>query len=444
MKNLGFYYNKLYFNDLNSLNSDDSSILEKEKFYEQIFKKIEVKATNKELLDSKFSSSDFEEMEEVKQIDNLYNFSLKTTYPGLIIGSGYSHEMKIDNFFKLGLSFDYTTGLPIIPGSSIKGLLRSSFPGLYKEEFKKMKLNENEKIIMEEAYKNREIYIIQLLEGIIDKKRIDAESSKDFVYKLESELFEGIIMDENREIYSTLPLFRDVYFDAEIAYENNERISILSDDYITPHNQGEFKNPVPIKFLKVSPNVVFEFKFKLPIKYKAIRYNNKQIETKEFTPLLTYQEKLELFRNILLDLGIGAKTNVGYGQFESLSKEEHLTYCRKRNERIEKKKYEVLKRNQEVEEAKILDGKSESYKKIYKKVLVIKDETEKIRAAKKLLSEKKSENIESAEIEKLAELIKEDLVKRKNFIFNAKNECKNKDVKYTKIVCDILKIDLPI
>src|SRR5690606_9438219 len=56
-------------------------------------------------------------------------WELYTTYPGLLIGSGYQHESGGENEFKIGFFFDYTTGLPQIPGSSVKGVLRSSFPG---------------------------------------------------------------------------------------------------------------------------------------------------------------------------------------------------------------------------------------------------------------------------------------------------------------------------
>ncbi len=56
-------------------------------------------------------------------------FDVVTTYPGLLIGTGYTHEKKNDeDAFKIGFFFDYTSGMPIIPGSSVKGLLRSAFP----------------------------------------------------------------------------------------------------------------------------------------------------------------------------------------------------------------------------------------------------------------------------------------------------------------------------
>ena len=54
-------------------------------------------------------------------------FKVKTIYPGLVCGIGYEHELGFENEFKLGFSFDHTTGLPYIPGSSVKGTLRSAF-----------------------------------------------------------------------------------------------------------------------------------------------------------------------------------------------------------------------------------------------------------------------------------------------------------------------------
>jgi CRISPR-associated protein Cmr6 len=56
--------------------------------------------------------------------------------------------------------------------------------------------------------------------------------------------------------------------------------------------------------VKVLPEVQFEFAF--------------QLKNSQVLPALTAANKLDLFQQILLDLGVGAKTNVGYGQFESI------------------------------------------------------------------------------------------------------------------------------
>ena len=68
-------------------------------------------------------------------ISNSKVLHFTTTYPGMVMGTGYTHEQKkgtseelSKEAFKIGFFFDYTSGMPIIPGSSVKGLLRSAFP----------------------------------------------------------------------------------------------------------------------------------------------------------------------------------------------------------------------------------------------------------------------------------------------------------------------------
>ncbi len=198
---------------------------------------------------------------------------LTTIYPGLLIGSGYQHEIGgVAGEFQLGFFFDYTTGMPVVSGSSVKGVLRSVF-------------------------KHHE-YIKEYLD-----KEIDIE-------KLELEIFEAR---------------KDKFFDAFIIKSDNINEAFLDDDYITPHND-EFKDPVPLRFLKVSPNVTFRFYFDLR------------------DGIITKVEKLLLFDKILQDLGVGAKTNVGYGQLigtnEKVLKEQQDKIAKKDEE---KQKQEVLK-----------------------------------------------------------------------------------------------------
>lgn len=206
---------------------------------------------------------------------HIQSFRLKTIYPGLVLGTGYHHETGVEGEFKIGFYFDYTTGLPIIPGSSIKGLLRSAFPlrgKLYKDE--------------------RAQYILSLLNK---DESFDLEA-------LELEIFEGIkdkFAKKSKDKY--LPISkRDIFYDAfPISVGDN---GLFSDDFITPHKEP-LKNPIPLRFLKISPGVSFQFNFNFK------------------DGLITSAEKLKLFLNILLDFGIGAKTNVGYGKFEDLDRD---------------------------------------------------------------------------------------------------------------------------
>lgn len=229
-KNIGYlFYKKLYANKDVEKKLLDSCYESKEKG---------------SIKDSEIIGEILKFQVEKKEIIKLGNSSLKlkTTYPGLLLGSGYSHDTGLEGDFKLGFYFDYTTGLPIIPGSSIKGVLRSVFK--HKDYIKEL-LGKEEVVIKE----------------------------------LEQEIFD----------------YGDIFYDAEIETEGKK---IFGEDYLCPHDENPLKNPTPLKFLKVLPGITFKFQFELK------------------SGLITTEEKNELFRKILLDIGIGAKTNVGYGQFD--------------------------------------------------------------------------------------------------------------------------------
>lgn len=177
--------------------------------------------------------------EELFSVSQAQTFELTTIYPGLLVGSGYSHPKLAQNKddFQLGFFFDHTTGLPIISGSSIKGLLRS---------------------VIEKSDFTKEVY----------DKDVDTTVFEDQA---------------------------SIFYDAFIVSTKNEENKIFGTDFITNHysneKDGMFKEPNPIKFLKIFPNVTFRFQFKVDDKY------------------------LELFKEIIVDFGLGAKTNTGYGKF---------------------------------------------------------------------------------------------------------------------------------
>lgn len=216
-----------------------------------------------------------------------HQLKLTTTYPGLLIGSGYSHEsgQKNEDELKIGFFFDHTSGLPCLPGSSVKGVLRSAFPNKKKIEklkTKKKKETDEEKIKRIEQKIGIELSKEKYIRSIITN--IDKNNNVD-IFELKDNIFEA---PENTSIYN-----RDIFFDAFPISDNGK---LLGNDYITPH-KDPLKNPIPLQFMKVMPQVEFQFNFKL---------------TDNIIPAIV---KLELFKQILLDLGIGAKTNVGYGQF---------------------------------------------------------------------------------------------------------------------------------
>ncbi len=192
-----------------------------------------------------------------EEMKNRKSFRLATVYPGLLVGTGYPHEglRKAKNSaIKLGFFFDHVTGLPVIPGSSLKGVLRSYFPEMQKAgektDAKKMMLAE--------------------LTGLEQAKIAD----------LEKNLFEGT----------------DVFLGGFPLIPRDGKL--LDSDYITPHKE-QFKNPIPIRLLKVRPGVTFEFLFLLH----------------DYAGIMNADQKLDLYKKLLLLGGIGAKTNVGFGQF---------------------------------------------------------------------------------------------------------------------------------
>ena len=218
-------------------------------------------------------------VKEEKTLGNTH-FKTTTTYPGLLLGSGNAHELpKVEGQAILGFHFDYTSGLPVIQGSSVKGVLRS-------------------------AFKHWE-YIAELT---------DIKSEKE-VKSLESEIFDN----------------SDIFFDAVIISEGK----ILGDDYLAPHGDDPLKNPIPLRFIKVMPNVTFMFDFELS------------------DGILLKDDKRILFQTILEDLGLGAKTNVGYGKFENFS-----TFKTQEERALDekalalKKEQDEAKRVQEIEDKK--------------------------------------------------------------------------------------------
>jgi len=172
-----------------------------------------------------------------------HSFVLTVCYPGLLVGIGNAHDAGVsDEEIGVGFSFDYVTGQPYIPGSTVKGLLRSHF-------------KDHPQVIAELCGKDPE-----------------------WVRQLEQDIFD----------------YRDVFFDA-VVYDSDLQGLLIGPEVITPH-RSPTENPVPIKLLKILPDVRFSFRFCLTD-----------------SPLMGSTEKEALFRQLLCLFGIGAKTNVGFG-----------------------------------------------------------------------------------------------------------------------------------
>lgn len=200
-------------------------------------------------------------------------------YPGLVMGIGTSHEIGTTGEIAIGFSFDYVTGLPYLPGSSLKGILKDKFK--YGE------------------------YIVSILKKL--KVYVPQDETKYELYL--KKLVQVLFGDEEDH---GVDIFLDSYVEASKG--------ILKLDYLAPHSRDVNKkdsifsvNVLPM--LRISPNKAIHLRFILKTSdVPALKDKENNIIVDGYT--ITKQQKLELFKQILRDFGIGAKTNVGYGNLE--------------------------------------------------------------------------------------------------------------------------------
>lgn len=219
-----------------------------------------------------------EEVSNVLRTANFYVVKMKVQAPGLLIGSGLAHGLPgSEEDVKTGLQFDYTSGLPVIPGSSVKGVIRSAFPTITEDKEQS-----------NEADAEKLNYIKSLIADIPE--------------------FSSLVLEDNDILELGNQMFNhgDIFADALLVgygtrmKQHGPVKQVLTEDYITPHTGGPLAQPIPIKIVKVAPGVTFAFCFK---------FN----ETKIGAKVVSASMKKALCAAILQDLGVGAKTNVGYG-----------------------------------------------------------------------------------------------------------------------------------
>ena len=211
----------------------------------------------------------------VPSLGSVDSFELEILYPGLITGIGIQHEARVEGEFKLGLHLDYTTGLPVIYGSTVKGVLRSYFKEVYDGP------------------------------GVVD---------------VINDIFEGIGPNgKPKSIYA-----RDIFYDAVISKANAANL-ILCGDSLAPHggdsHTDPFVEPVPISFVKIAPGVKLLFRFKLCDTLDAAG-----------NVVISAEKKKTDFLKILTLFGIGAKTNVGYGQLKATEEMEQQVRIQRGND----------------------------------------------------------------------------------------------------------------
>ena len=185
-----------------------------------------------------------------------------TTASRLLFGIGYQHPAEI------GFMFDWSTGLPIIPGSSLKGMALDVARYVVKNEVEveDLSLDDGEKI----------------------------------------EIF-GSEHDAKEKTGGNV-----IFLPACPITENNR--PFLEVDVMTPHYQpyysdpennppADWHSPVPLNFLTVPEGIRYCF-----------RLADRRNLTDTSAPCLTNAEKL--LRHALTEFGVGAKTSVSYGYFK--------------------------------------------------------------------------------------------------------------------------------
>lgn len=208
------------------------------------------------------------------------NFPLRTS-SRLLFGIGYPSATEI------GFMFDWTTGLPIIPGSSLKGVALSAAKLVLRGELEIETLSLSCKDVVE----------------IFGAQKLDEEEKKDPALRC--------LDADDKDVGASAG---EVVFLAAYPEIENEQ-NFLELDVMTPHYSPYYSDtsgrippadwfaPVPHLFLTVPRAIKYHF--------QLLFRRNLYVTTGE---LLTKTE--QILKYALTNFGAGAKTNVGYGLFE--------------------------------------------------------------------------------------------------------------------------------
>ncbi|MFQ3620261.1 MAG: type III-B CRISPR module RAMP protein Cmr6 [Spirochaetales bacterium] len=186
-----------------------------------------------------------------------------------LTGIGNSHPSETS------LTLDYILGIPFIPASTIKGIVRFC---------NALRLIETQKI---QAEKFNDVLID------INTKRLFGSSADDFKNK------------KTKPNKGSL-IFLDAYPIPPVTLE----IDILNPHYMKyyePNNRNTWpadcSEPIPVKYLVVKPGTKFIFRCIVPVDLKS---------------------KVEVLYKDIFNEGIGAKTSSGYGKFDCITEDSHF------------------------------------------------------------------------------------------------------------------------
>lgn len=297
--NFGLYFKK--FIELNE-NDDFKKYIDQEEDTRRNIPKIDGNETRLknlyEKIDSNYISNVLNKKNEslskyLKELENKNyaifekKFKLQSR---MILGIGETTATEI------GMIFDYTTGVPYIPASSIKGVIRFSYiQDLIKKlesdnelrskviELEHNKNNESNEVLIENA-KDTNIYLLFGGDKLI--KEIDKQNE----YWILEGTYSGAIK----------------FFDSYPVKKPKLDIDIINVHYQDYYKDGSIPptdtmDPKPLKFLTVASGT--EFIFRYAIDKDRVKNDN----------IISEFEKI--FLTALKENGLGAKTKIGYGIF---------------------------------------------------------------------------------------------------------------------------------
>ena len=238
--------------------------------------------------------------------ENEKNKCLKLkTASRLVVGLGAGHVLETS------LTLHHIFGIPYIPGSALKGVVRMINFWKIAEKLNKKSDEDIEKL-------QKQLYDDENLNS--DKNDSDKNDILKHKLLFGTQKFKGLL----------------VFLDAYPEIQNNQQIFEL--DVMTPHyqgyytknqGQGDWENPNPIPFLTVKKGITFCFNV-LFDKLRAERiltlkddeFPNANVAKEIIKEWLSNdfskisQDVKEWIEEALTEFGVGAKTRLGYGIFE--------------------------------------------------------------------------------------------------------------------------------
>ena len=213
---------------------------------------------------------------------------------GFLAGTGYPHESYLPsksdiNDAQMGLSLHYSSGVPWLPGTSLKGILRSAmWPGSAGGK-------QLSKVELEAARMHRLICDVVAEHG--DEAQPNPIATRDW----NRYLFTGFHPNGDKRLSPTLQV---AFLGAAVGFRENEPLFQLL--HLAPQ-AGPTKKPIPIPYFSVAPGAEMSVYLQIP----AIPGSNEHAQhIEQTTQVMAYH---------LAERGLGAKTRYGYGRLTNLS-----------------------------------------------------------------------------------------------------------------------------